>query len=364
MTDSSGAERTLQPSARRIARARRAGQLAISTDLISACAFSAVCAALIAGGPGWVGGLLAQVRTRLAGAAAPLRPARALVEGLQAATMALTLPLAVVIACGALVGLAQTRGSLATQRWRQGGTGGGRVLGRLLGAERVLATTADIVKLGLLGVVAVLCLRPCLPAVASLAGNGAMRVLTALAVTGRRLALGLSFAMVALACGDYLWRVWRHRRRLLMTRAEARREQRESEGDPVLKAERQRLHQELQLADLEVLTGGRCVLFVDPGRAMVAVAVDQEPDGSTVLLARVSWVQAHELEKAAAQLAVPKSLEPSLVRALAGVRAGEQIPPALAAVVAQGLARARPPAGGKAGVRGPVAPAEGGRGSP
>jgi flagellar biosynthetic protein FlhB len=69
-----------------------------------------------------------------------------------------------------------------------------------------------------------------------------------LALAGRdlaRLLLMMAAALGALGALDYLWQRWRHERSLRMTRHEVREEQKETEGDPHVRARFRRAHREL-----------------------------------------------------------------------------------------------------------------------
>jgi len=69
-----------------------------------------------------------------------------------------------------------------------------------------------------------------------------------LALTGdavRRLLVALVLVLAAIGVADWLWQRWRHETRLRMTRREVREEQKETEGDPFVRARFRQAHREL-----------------------------------------------------------------------------------------------------------------------
>ncbi|MBN2574681.1 MAG: EscU/YscU/HrcU family type III secretion system export apparatus switch protein [Deltaproteobacteria bacterium] len=342
MAPSASENRTEEPTERRLARARRDGYIPLSRELIAGLAFAGVCAALVAGGRAWAGGLTAYLRTALASATTGASSVnQSLKAGLQAMCAAVWLPLAVACLVALLAGVAQTRGSCAMRRVR---ADAGRLLpslARILGRGRSLEAAVDLGKIGLLCAIGCWSLYPCVSALPALPGAEPVRVLAAVGTLAERLAVCLAFAMVGLGFADYLWQVARHRNRLRMTRDEARREIRESEGDPEHKAERRRLHLELQTAGTLAHVSHADLLLIEPGVAAAAISWAGAGESAPSLLVRGERLRARAIETAARAARVPSFVAPALVRALALVEEGSEIPEALYPAVAELLARAR-----------------------
>ncbi len=351
MAEASSEERTIPPTQRRRERARRAGDVAISRDLIAGFAFAAACAALVAGGKAWVGGLLAYLHLALAGATSANSVSPAIHAGLAAVGTALAVPLGVVLASSVLAGLMQTRGNFAPESLRANARRFVPALARLFGRESGIDAAMDLGKIAVLGVVALGSLRPCVSSLVALSGAGASQVLDVAGACARRLGIHLAIAMVVLGLADYLWQQVRHQSRLRMTRDEARREHKESEGDPEHQAERRRCHRESQMEGALADVAGADLVLVEPGVAAAAVSCPGVANGAPVLLVRGERLRARQIEAAARAAGMPSFVEPALVRALAWVEAGGEIPEALHLSVARLMVRARGqrhPAGGPA----------------
>jgi flagellar biosynthesis protein FlhB len=339
MAESSSEQRSLPPSERRLAQARRAGDVAVSRDLVAGMAFAGACVALIAGGRSWIGGLAAYLHTALARASSSDLPSASLGSGLAAAAAALALPVGVSVAVALLAGLAQTRGVFTSH--------GARAqrfvpsLGRVLERERVVDTALDLGKLTVLLVVATASLLPCAAGLVALSGAEAVRVPAALGAALRRLGCHLAITMVALGFADYLWQRARYQGRLRMTRDEARREQKEDEGVPEPKAERRRRHREL-LAGTALADVARAdFILVLPGAAAAAIAHAGGADDVPRMLAWGEHLRARRIEAVARAAGLATFVEPALVRALAFVEEGDEVPEPLHAAVARLLVRAK-----------------------
>jgi flagellar biosynthesis protein FlhB len=372
----SARDATEEPTARRLAAARRAGDVVFSRELSSSLGLAAVVLVLVSGAPAaweaWVAWLRVALRAAVAGGA----PGAEVVDGVMdrvvdGGTAGLRLlgpPLVALVLVGLGVGLAQTGGLvLAPVRvdLRRLGAGGGwrRALG-IFDRATAAAFAQSSLQLALLAAVAWLTLRPSLGALVGLAGAPPRRVLGALGVLGERLAVRLALAAVAFGVVDYLLVARRHHQRLRMTREEVRRERKESEGDPALRGARQRLHRELaeqrtvddvRRADLVVVGGA-------PETDVHAIALRYDPraDAAPVVVASGARLVAARLQQLAREAGVPIVADGPLAGALAALGPGAEIPADLYEVVAALLRDARRDLGRDSGARA-IARGDGGK---
>jgi flagellar biosynthesis protein FlhB len=341
MAESSAEGRTLAPTARRIEHARRVGQVAISRDLIASLAFASACAAMVVAGRAWAGGLVTYLRAALASAPGAKSASASIDMGLHAAFAVLWLPLGLVLATAVLSGLAQTRGNFATESLRADARRVFPRLGRLLGREGAVNAAGDFCKIAVLVAVGYWSVRPCLPTLAALSGTSAAGVLGAAGALAQRLGMRLAIAMVVLGFADYLWQVARHGGKLRMNSDEARREFKESEGDPEHRAERRRVHRELRMEGAAGDVRGAALVLIAPGLAAAAILYSGDAESVPVLMVRGDGLRARKIESVALAAGVPCFLEPALVRALAGVEEGEALAEALYPSVAKLMVKAR-----------------------
>jgi flagellar biosynthesis protein FlhB len=138
-----------------------------------------------------------------------------------------------------------------------------------------------------------------------------------------------------------------------MSHDEARREEREDEGDAEIKAERKRRYQATQ-ATGELSEFARADLVLsEPGVGAVALAWGAREATPPTLLMRGTGGRAVQIAMGARRTGVPVCLDPILVRALVHLDEGAALPSTLYDAVARAAARARPTAASGARGGGP-----------
>ncbi|WP_148235691.1 EscU/YscU/HrcU family type III secretion system export apparatus switch protein [Thermaerobacter marianensis] len=341
-------ERVLPPSPRRLREARRRGEVARSADLTAALlllAAAALAGVLVPAAAREVARLTRHLWSTLpAGVPGDWTVADAAGLGRVAllATLAAAAPLALVgWAVSAGAGFVQTGGlfqiGLVAPRWER--------INPLAGLQRLVSRRAlvELLKAPVKLAVLVAVLGPALVQAAGqlLAATGtpaeALLPAAARAVHGLMWRGALAYLVVALA--DYAYQWWEHQQSLRMTVQEWKQDQKEAEGDPVL---RQRLRQrQRQLARRRMLQEVPRVDVVVTNPTHVAVALRYDPArmGAPVVVAKGLGVLALRIRAVAEAHGVPVMEEPALARALyKAVEVGQEIPPALYVAVAEVLA--------------------------
>jgi type III secretion protein U len=157
---------------------------------------------------------------------------------------------------------------------------------------------------------------------------------TLAALGGAAERLGLRIVLVTLALGvlDAVVARARHRRALLMTRDEVRRERKEREGDDAHRALRRRVQREQAGEGTEPTADvrGAAVVVVASGAVPIAVALAYEPKGpaAPAVLVKGQGALVPPIERAARAAGVPIADHPALAQALAGLSVGDEIPEA------------------------------------
>jgi type III secretion protein U len=223
-------ERTEQPTPKRLAEARRRGEVPASRDLTGAAALLGGLVALAATGPWLAGELASLVRCALREAT---RGDPTTVGALGSAALAVArcsfAPALAATAAAALAGALQSGFLFAPEVLapRLERLDPARGLGRLCSAGRLGALLLGLLKAALAGALAVGWARSAGPSLRAL--PSALDPWTAGAALLRPLALRLVALVVLFGLADLVLARWRHRRGLLMTRDEIRREAREEE---------------------------------------------------------------------------------------------------------------------------------------
>lgn len=335
----SSENRTHDPSPGKIGRARLAGHLAQSRDLCSAVVLLATCGALAVSGRSLAGGLVVFMRDALRGASGGFSAGTALDAGSRVAFETLVFPIAAALGSALIINLAQTRGLFRGTIVSPDATRLGPRLRRLLGADSAFMAGSALVKTAVLLLVSAAAFVVVAPTLVALCGSSPRLVLEGYFVTSRSVGVALTLSMLGLGLMDYVWQLVRHAKSLRMSADELRREQRESEGEPVFKHERRRIHLELTRAFANLAEAD--IVVADPHRVAVAIRYAPELAAAPVLVRKGRGIVASQIVSLAAEAAVPIIVDPDLAAAVDGTEEGDEIPERLFEPVAELIADAK-----------------------
>ena len=251
--------------------------------------------------------------------------------------VALSAPLLAAIAFVTIaVGIVQTEGAVSARRLspdlaRLSPIEGVKNLFRL---ERVLSVVRALVAGGVVAWYAWTLLTSHAADFAESTGN-ALAAVPLVDVLGRKLgwaaaAVGLVLGLVDLVI---VRRAWRERHR--MSKDEVRREYREAEGDPELKAKRKRAHQEALAGSIVNAVKQATVVIVNPTHLACALRYVDTEDGAPQLVAQGQGELARRIVEAAHAYGIPCVRDVPVARALAELEIGDEIPEALYEAVAE-----------------------------
>ncbi|HKY38594.1 MAG TPA: EscU/YscU/HrcU family type III secretion system export apparatus switch protein [Polyangiaceae bacterium] len=326
-------DKTEQPTPRRLRKAREEGDSAVSVELGRSIGLLVVLAVLP--------GLLAAIA---AGAGAALRAAingggRADPSGAAWLLVSLATPLlAAAAAVSAALGLIQSGAAFSAARFRPDFSRVDPFQGirHLITLERLFALGRALFAALLIGFLAWSVLRDHALDLASLAGRGES-VATASWRLGRRLLWSAALVGILLGAIDYFFvrRAWLLRHR--MTKDEVKREHREAEGDPEVRAARRRAHQEALAGSMIAAVKDATVLIVNPTHLATALRYDEDQDEAPVVVAHGEGELARLLVEAAHAYGVPVVRDVPVAHALRELGLGDEIPEALYEAVAEVL---------------------------
>ncbi len=322
--------RTEEPTSRKLRQARGRGEVPVSRELVGAASLLSGLVALSFTGRAMLAALVEGARAGLLFALSSgddvTAPWRAVVSaaGLLART---SLPSCLAAAAGgAAAGLAQSGGYFGTGalRFSVDRLRPDRGLARLFSADRLVATGLGALKSVVILLAAWGLLRGLSPAFAKAALLEERSVLPHVVACSWRLLLPLAGLAAAFGVLDLALCRRRHRRALRMTKDEVRRERREDEGDPRIRAERRRLHRALLSA--MPLRRATC-LVVNPTHFAVALHHAASSDAAPLVVAKGEGAAAALLRREARRAGVPVVRDIPLARALFHLASvGDEIP--------------------------------------
>jgi len=336
-------DKTEEPTPKRLRKAQEEGDSPISAFASQSVAF--LCAVAIA--PAAISALASRSALDLraaishAGDASPtvaIDPAP-----LASSVVALTVPMLLAASVAAAVAsLVQSGGIIATKRLQP-------KLERLdvvAGLQQLVSTSrlVAIARAGLFGAAvawfAYSALRDHAGDLARGAGRlpetAALAGLLALGVAKRSAILGVFLAVLDVVVTRRSWT-----KKLMMSKSEVKREHKESEGDPQLKAARERAHHEMLAAATINNVQKASVVIVNPVHIACALRYDEDDgDEAPVVVASGHGDLAARIVEAARAYGVPIVRDIPLARALVELEVDAAIPEALYEAVAEILREA------------------------
>jgi type III secretion protein U len=331
-------DKTEDPTPRRLRKAREEGDSGASGYAAQAVAFVAAVALVPAAARALA--TRASIALTTAIAAAGAGPVRGRFDSVELAGMVLALVVPVVAAAGIAAGLTmlvQTGGVFASKRIalrldRLDPIAGIRAL---FSAARLFAVARSLVAGVLVGWLAWAELRDHIADLVHIEGRPQWAGVVVGDAAGG-VAWKVAWVGLALAFVDFLVtrRAWRAR--LRMTKGEIKREHKEAEGDPLVKAARERAYHEL-LAQAPVGNVRHAsVVIVNPTHLACALRYSEDGgDEAPVVVASGEGELAARIVQAAREYGVPVVQDVPLARALIELQVGDVIPEALYEAVAE-----------------------------
>jgi flagellar biosynthesis protein FlhB len=120
-----------------------------------------------------------------------------------------------------------------------------------------------------------------------------------------------------------------------MTKAEVKREHRETEGDPQIKAARHRAHRDMLAAATINAVRDATVVIVNPEHLATALRYVEGEDDAPKVVATADGELAQRIQEAARAYGIPIIRDVPVARALAELEVGDTIPEALYEAVAE-----------------------------
>jgi len=343
-SEDSDAEKTEQPTAKRLQDARERGQVARSKELGSAAVMIVGSSALLLGGGSLAGGFGQLLRGGLSFGHEALLDGSVMTRALGVTTVEAILILlpflaavtaAAVLAPLGLGGWVFSPQALAPDFTRLNPVTG---LGRVFGLSGLSELVKALLKFAVVGAVAV---AVGLWLARDAISLGAMPVAPGMGRAVHLLMLAMllmSLGLVAVAAVDAPLQWWLVRRQLKMTRDEIREELKETDGRPEVKARIRELQRKMSKRRMMQAVATADVVVTNPTHYAVALKYEAARMKAPRVIAKGRDLVAVEIRRRAAEARVPLFEAPALARVLYGsTDVGREIPAGLYLAVAQVL---------------------------
>ena len=256
--------------------------------------------------------------------------------------LGLTLPMAVTCAiAAALAGGLQSRFQLTPKaidlKWSRLNPVSG--FGRIFSSEGWVKLGTDSIKLAVVGLALWSAIKTVMSDPIFYTPVAANRLGGFISSTATTLLGRFILALGAIAAGHYLYSVRKTRGDLMMSREEVKEENRQSEGDPTLKAALRAMARRLLQKQMLTAVPSADVIVTNPTHFAVALKYERGKDKAPVVLAKGEGAFARRIKELAAEHDVPMIENKPVARMLFKVgRVGKPVPVELYQAVADILA--------------------------
>ncbi len=345
MPEQPAAERTEQPTARRLRKARERGRVPHSQEAMSLATLLALIAALAVFGrwlAEWAATLAREGMSCQREVFTNTETFLGFINTKIADSIFVGIPvLAVLSASAVLAGLAIAGPNFAPGAIQLKFNAINPVLGlqQLFNGKSMVKLLASILKLAMLGIIVWVYLDSKIETLVGLrwAWSGQIIITTARIILG--LCIRVCIALVAVAIGDLMYQKWKYIEDLKMSKQEVKQEHRDTEGAPEVKVRIRKMQIQMSMKRMLQDVPKANVVLVNPTHVAVALKYEGAQMDAPVVLAKGADHMAEKIMEIARAYGVPIVRRPELARTIySTVQIGEAIPQSLYVAVAQVLA--------------------------
>ncbi|MEL6497494.1 MAG: flagellar biosynthesis protein FlhB [Planctomycetota bacterium] len=338
-------EKTEEPTGRKLAEARRKGQVPKSQDLTGVLSLIIAFASLFLFGAFIAGRMHNMVQRSLdAGSSGFLATSDSIWTIIRSTAIdagtALT-PVMIVMFVGVSLSLIGQTGLLFTTRplvpqiSRLNPISGFK---RIFGIRGVMKTVMNLAKLSIVVAAAAVVIIRNESKLVMLTVLGPTQAARVIVMIGLEVLAWVLFLLLVIGVADFMYQKWQHRRDLRMTKQEVKDEVKSMEGDPEMKRRRQKVAQQVAFQRVQQDVPQADVIVTNPTHFSVALRYSDQ-DAAPRVVAKGADHLALRIRQIAAAHRVPMVERPPLARALFwGTEVGDLISPEHYEAVAEILA--------------------------
>jgi len=345
MADKPAAEKTEQPTPKKLEKAREKGQLPQSQELTSVVTLLVLVAILALLSPGLFQWFATQIKQGMSCDPAVFSDSKAFVSFINkkiVGSLLVICPiLAALFAGSALAGLAISGLNFAPQALNLKFSQLNPVTGfeKLINGRSMVKLLASVLKLLFVSVIVWFYIQDRLETLAALrwAFSAQMLAIIARIILGLMIRIGIALLIVGVA--DAFYQKWKYVNDLKMTRQELKKERKDTDGSPEVKGRIRRLQIEMARRRMLQEVPKASVVLVNPSHVAVALRYEGKTMEAPLLVAKGKDQLAEKIREIARAYGVPIVRRPELARTIySTVEPGAAIPQNLYVAVAEVLA--------------------------
>ncbi len=211
--------------------------------------------------------------------------------------------------------------------------------GKLVNARSMVKLLTSILKLFFVTLIVWYYLQDKLESLAVLRWAWSAQLLVAIAKIILGLMIRIGIALLVIGAADAFYQKWKYIQDLKMTRQEVKQERKDWEGSPEVKTRIRRVQIEMAMRRISAEVPKATVVLVNPTHVAVALKYEAKTMEAPILVAKGAGYLAEKIREIARAYGVPVITKPELARTIySTVKPGGTIPEALYVAVAEVLA--------------------------
>jgi len=345
MAEKPAAERTEQPTPRRLEKARKKGKVPQSRELPSAVSIMVLVMMVVLLAPSLMDWFIMQMKQGLSCEIAVFAGSKEFMSFISAKVadmMFVICPIFAALCAGSVLACIAVSGpNFSTEsislKWSSIDPVNG--LQRLVDARSLVRLCISIAKLFFVSIIAWLYFQSKLDTLAALRWAWSVQIVAVIAKIILGLMIRICIALLVIAVADVFYQKWKYTQELKMTRQEVKQERRDTEGSPELKSRIRRIQIEMTRKRMLQEVPKASVVLVNPTHVAVALRYEAKTMESPVVVAKGAEHLAEKIREIARAYGVPIVRRPELARTIySTVELGGSIPQSLYVAVAEVLA--------------------------
>ena len=339
------AERTEQPTARRLSKAKSKGQVPQSQELTSTVTLLVLMAMIALLAPKLLQWFMLQIRQGMSCENGVFADSRGFLDFVSRKTVDMTLvisPILVALVAGsfmasvAVSGLNYSPGALEFKFSQFNPITG---LQKLVNARSLVKLLLSVLKLLFISLIVWFYLRSRLDMLAALRWAWSAQILVVIVKIILGLMIRIGIVLLAMGIADAYYQKWKYIQELKMSKQEVKEELRDTIGSPEVKSRIRQMQFQAALKRMLQEVPKASVVLVNPTHVAVALHYDAKTMESPVMVAKGAGYLAEKIREIARAYGVPIIRRPELARTIySTVKLGNPIPESLYVVVAEVLA--------------------------
>ncbi len=345
MADKPAAEKTEQPTSRKLSKAREEGQTPQSQDMGSAVTLMVLLVTLALLAPHLFEWFRLKVVSGLSGHTEAFVDPQAFNTYFNGRILDALIVMLPIFAALSLAGVATSLAiggvtfSPKAIEFKWDAINPASVIEKGFSTRTVVRLITSIAKLFLVSIIVWVYLRNKLDLLATLRWAWSTEIIATIAKITFGLGIRVGITMIIVGLADTLYQKWQYIQELKMTRQEVKLEHKSSDGSPEVKSRIRRLQLEMSMKRLAQEVPKANVILVNPTHVAVALRYDAKTMEAPVMLAKGADEMAQRIIQIGRSYGIPIVRRPEVARAIyASVKPGQSIPESLYMAVAEVLA--------------------------